>query len=232
MAELRVPPGRAGRLWLRHRLAVAERGVGLLEQKLRVLRTTQRQLHERAGRAEREWLDRAAEADVWGLRAGLAGGQRALRLATPPEPAEVSLPWTTVMGVRCPGEPGSVRSAGDPGDSTVVAGAAVLAARAAYERALDAAVRHAAAAAAVRIVDAEVATTRQRQRALRRHWIPRLDRALREVELELEEMERSEAVRRRWASGGPATASGPDRAAGPGRTGLADSGRGRDPART
>lgn len=39
-----VPPGRAGRLWLRRRLAAAERAVELLERKLRILRAEQDRL--------------------------------------------------------------------------------------------------------------------------------------------------------------------------------------------
>jgi V/A-type H+-transporting ATPase subunit D len=200
MTDLRVPPGRAGRLWLRHRLAVAERGVGLLEQKLRVLRTAQQRLHGLAERAERDWVIAAADADVWGLRAGLAGGQRALRMAAARENAEVHLPWISVMGVRYPGDASCVPPTGEPGDGVVAGNAAVVRARTAYDLALQAAVRHAATSAAVRVVDAEVATTRQRQRALRKHWIPRLGQALAELELALEEQDRAEAVRRRWAA--------------------------------
>ncbi|HSO55578.1 MAG TPA: V-type ATPase, D subunit, partial [Actinomycetes bacterium] len=39
-----VPPGRAGRLWLRGRLATAERGLDLLDRKLRILRREQERL--------------------------------------------------------------------------------------------------------------------------------------------------------------------------------------------
>jgi V/A-type H+-transporting ATPase subunit D len=201
MADLRVPPGRAGRQWLRHRLAVAERGVGLLEQKLRVLQTAQQGLRGAADSAERDWLARAEQAEVWGLRAGLSGGQRALRMAAARDPAEVHLPWVSVMGVRYPGEPGCDPPASGPGDGRILGNAAVVHARTAYEVALLAAVRFAAAGAAVQVVAAELATTRQRQRALRKHWIPRLRAALLAVDLELEEQERAEAVRRRWAAG-------------------------------
>lgn len=200
MGDLRVPPGRAGRLWLRHRLTVAERGVGLLEQKLRVLRTTGQRLSGTADDAERDWLTCAREAELWGLRAGLSGGQRALRLAAARDRAEVRLPWLSVMGVRYPDEPGYEPPDRGPGDGVIVDNAAVVHAVGAYDLALRAAVRHAAASAAARVVQVELATTRQRQRALRKHWIPRLRAALADVELELEEQERAEAVRRRWAA--------------------------------
>ena len=66
---------------------------------------------------------------------------------------------------------------------------------------LRAAVRHDAVLAALRMVSAEVSTTRQRMRCLRQHWIPHLTEALARVELELAEQERAEGVRHRWATG-------------------------------
>ncbi|WP_406424696.1 V-type ATP synthase subunit D [Streptomyces sp. NBC_00842] len=47
-------------------------------------------------------------------------------------------------------------------------------AEAAYRKVVRAAAEHAVAAAAVRIIGAEVLSTRQRVRALQRHWIPNL----------------------------------------------------------
>jgi V/A-type H+-transporting ATPase subunit D len=199
MPDLRVPPGRAGRLWLRHRLAVAERGVALLEQKLRLLRAELDRLRARLERTEQLWAARATEADTWGLRAGVAGGRRAFRLAQPGELAEVHVHWTAIMGVHYPDQV-DVVPPDEHADDLIVGNAALLRARKAYRLALEAAARHAATNAAAEIVDAEVITTRQRQRALRRHWIPRLRRALDDVELALEEQERAEAVRRRWAA--------------------------------
>lgn len=203
MTDLRVPPGRAGRLWLRHRLAVAERGVGLLEQRLRVLRAAQDRLRARLERTAQEWATCAAEADTWGMRAGVAGGRRAFRLAEPGGLARVHIGWSAVMGVHYPDEvvvePPDVQA-----DTLIIGNAALSRARAAYRLALEAGVRHAATAAAVDVIDAEVVTTRQRQRALRKHWIPRLRSALTAVEVTLEEQERAEAVRRRWGAGATA----------------------------
>jgi len=208
MTGLRVPPGRSGRQWLRHRLTVAERGVGLLEQKLRLLRAEQERLHHRLDETRREWARSAADADTWGLRAGMAAGQRGLRLAAAGDLATVRLRRTSIMGVSYPADPEIGLPDGDtPGDThggvvggAVVGSASLVHARVAYRLALVAAVHHATAANAAEIVDREVAATAQRWRALRKHWIPRLRRALALLELELEELERSEAVRRRWAA--------------------------------
>ncbi|MDF3149514.1 V-type ATP synthase subunit D, partial [Streptomyces sp. T21Q-yed] len=99
----RTPPGRAGRLRLRHNLDVAVRGADLLEQKLRILRSEhQRLLHaeEAAGRAWRELL---SEAEDWLLRGLLLGGEGALDSAAAGiGPAEVTVHWTVSMGVRHP----------------------------------------------------------------------------------------------------------------------------------
>lgn len=199
MAQLRVPPGRAGRLWLRDRLAVADRGVSLLERKLRILRGEQRRLRILAESTDRDWRRCADEARTWSLRAGLAGGQRSLRLATGREPAEATVTWTTVMGVRYPVQVDLVPP--DPDTAARIVGSAALVhARAAHVAAVRAAVRQATAQAALRVVDRELTATRVRVRALRRHWIPRLQAALHEVEMALEEQERAEGIRRRHAA--------------------------------
>ncbi|MDQ3885789.1 MAG: V-type ATPase, D subunit, partial [Actinomycetota bacterium] len=98
---------------------------------------------------------RARDADTWLLRAVLAGGQRSLWLATPTGETTVEVTWTTTMGVRYPVDatcrlPGP-SSSGEELDT----GTAVIHARAAHREALQAAVRHAAARAAVRAVQAE-----------------------------------------------------------------------------
>ena len=78
----RVPPGRAGRLWLRGRLATAERGLDLLDRKLRILRREQERLRLLERRTGEELRRRCGDADRWLLRAALLGGQRGLRLGT------------------------------------------------------------------------------------------------------------------------------------------------------
>ncbi|NMH97775.1 V-type ATP synthase subunit D [Pseudonocardia acidicola] len=192
MARIAVPPGRAGRLWLRRRLDTATRGVDLLERKLTALRD----LHERAVReAERtgaDWARLAATAQARQLQAVLAVGPRGIRVATTSAPAAVEVRWTTAMGVRYPSEVDCTIP--DPGGAAVECSATVVAARAAHRDAVRAAAAHAAALAAERLLGAEVATTRQRVHALRHRWLPRLSEALRQRELELDEQERQERI--------------------------------------
>ena len=57
------PPGRAGLMWLQHRLALAHRAASRLDQKLRILRTEQAafaMLLERSGLA---WEQGCREAE-------------------------------------------------------------------------------------------------------------------------------------------------------------------------
>src|SRR5262245_23199149 len=97
-----LPPGRAGRTWVRHRLETADRAASLLDRKLRVLRTEQARLREQDARAEREWTEAFAEAQRWLVRSALLGGEREVRMAAATEPAALELSWRAVMGVRYP----------------------------------------------------------------------------------------------------------------------------------
>lgn len=195
---IRVPPGRSGRLWLRGRLATATRATTLLEQKLRTLRGEQRRLSLRARRTGELWTEHATDAATWGLRAALAGGERALRLATTADLATVSITSDTSMGVTYPVWTSCEPPHRPPG-VTVTGGSALERAERAYRTALESAVGHAAALEALRVVDREIATTRQRVRALDRRWIPQLRQAIADLELALEEQDRAEGLTRRRA---------------------------------
>lgn len=191
-----IPPGRAGRLWLRRRLDTARRGVTLLDRKLRVLRTEQVRLRELTTRTSAEWEARCREAGEWLVRAALLGGQREIRLGTPSEPARVTIDWTSVMGVRYPSTPDCQPP--EPGPTDRGAGTtALLAATVAYHTALRAGVAHAAATAAVRTVDTEIAETSRRLRAIADRWIPRTEEALQELTQRLDDTELAENVRLR-----------------------------------
>ena len=61
-ARRRTPPGRAGRLRVRHSLDVAVRGADLLEQKLRILRSRHQRLLRAEEAAARAWRELLAEA--------------------------------------------------------------------------------------------------------------------------------------------------------------------------
>lgn len=193
-----VPAGRAGRARLLQRLATARRAVELLQAKLRVLQEEQERYRTEAEQAAAEWAATFAQARTWLVRAALLDGERALAAAVPERPAAVEVTWTVTMGVR---HPGSVRVAGgEPEPTAAVPGSSALAlAAAAHRTALRACGRHAAAAEAVRRIDAEVAATRRRLRALEERWVPRLVEALRTADLALEELELAEGVRARRA---------------------------------
>jgi V/A-type H+/Na+-transporting ATPase subunit D len=190
-----VPPGRAGRLRLERRLQVARRGADLLDRKLRILQRELPGLRDDAAHAARDWERCAADADRWLLRAALLGGQRAIQLARAGTPAAVDIRYAVTVGVRHPAAitctfPG-------PGSWT---GATLAATTRAHQASLEAAARSAVASAALRIMEAETAATRQRLRAVRDRWIPLLERARDELALAIDEQERADGARLRLAA--------------------------------
>ncbi len=193
-----MPPGRAGRLRLDRRLQSARRGADLLDRKLRILQGDLAGLAAAAGRAEREWHDLAAAADRALLIASVLSGQRALGLAAGQGCAEVSVSYAVTMGVRRP----AGATCGPPPGPTPWASAPVAEARQAHEAALGAAVRYAAAARALEVVETEAAATRVRLRALRDRLIPGLVQARDQVMLAIDELERADAARVRRAAAG------------------------------
>ena len=190
--QLRVPPGRAGRLWLQRRLLTARRGADLLDRKLRILQAEAGRRREAAARTAAGWDRSQAEAGQWLLRAGLLDGQRAIRLSADDAYAEVTISYAATMGVRFPANATVAVQPPDTWEGPVLTGA-----RQAHRAALAAAIRHAAAAEALRVIEAEALATRYRLRAVRDRWIPRLEQALAEVTFALEEQERSDAARLR-----------------------------------
>lgn len=193
MPTLRVPPGRAGRLWLRTRLDVAERGVTLLEQKVAILGGERRRLRALAADTGRDWERARLDARTWTLRATLLGGQRSIQQATPDLPATITVVWRTTIGIRYPDSADCTPPR--PDGRVVVDSSALVYAQRAHDAAVAAAARHGAALAAVRVIDREFHATRLRAMALRRHWVPSLRAALAKIELDLEEQERAEGVR-------------------------------------
>ncbi|MFH8475752.1 V-type ATP synthase subunit D [Streptomyces sp. NPDC018000] len=200
MSTLHIPPGRAGRLRLRHSLDVAERGADLLEQKLRILRAEHQRLQRAEEAAARAWHERVKEAETWLVRGLLLNGEGALDAAAEAlDRTDVEARWTSFMGALYPADVSCTLPARSP-TAAAPANTALVHAEAAYREVVLAAAEHAAAAAAVRIIGTEVQSTRQRVRALQRHWIPNLREALARTELALEQSEHEDAVRRRWAS--------------------------------
>ncbi len=196
--KLIVPPGRAGRIWLVRRLETARRGADLLDRKLRILQAELARREATAAETRTRWDRCAADAQSWLLRAALLGGQRAIRLADDGQRAAVTIGYELAMGVRYPSHAACTFASPATWDDPVLART-----RQAHRTALAAAADHAVAAAAVRIVDAEVRATRYRLRAVQDRWIPRLEQALADVTFALEEQERSDAARLRLAAGRP-----------------------------
>ncbi|MGI5240132.1 V-type ATP synthase subunit D [Dactylosporangium sp. CA-139066] len=191
-----VPVGRSGLLWLRHRLEVTRHGSSVLRRKLTLLAAERDRLKRRRAQTVTDWT--AADATARGRleRATLLDGLEAVEAAAEVPPAEVAVPWTAVMGVRCPGEPSVLMPQRLP-QLPAPGGAALCEAEEAYRGAALAAVRHAAADAALAAVEAEMAATRRRVRALDRHWIPALEAALAARTLQLAELEAADLSRRR-----------------------------------
>ncbi|WP_439657891.1 V-type ATP synthase subunit D [Lentzea sp. HUAS TT2] len=196
MNALRVPSGRSGRQWLRGRLDSAEHAATLLEQKLRALRAEQRRLADEAARSHHDLVAQAEETGTWTLRAALTAGRRGMRLACGDAEADVTISWSTTAGVR---HPAGITWSTPPDVIGVPTGSPVARAVLEQRRMLDAALRHAVAADALRRLTAEADTTQRRVRVLRRHWAPLLREALARVDLELEEREQAENLRHRIA---------------------------------
>ncbi len=210
------PPGRAGRVWLRRRGEVAQRGAGLLESKLRILAAEEQRFALLVTRTERAWVAAVEEAERWMRRAVLLSGQRGLRLATDARPATVDIAWATTMGVHYP-ERALLHLPEPAPDAATADNSALIQARLAYREALDTAAAHAVATAALQAVQSEVAATRRRLRAIEKRWIPRLDEAHRRLSETLEEQEREDGVRMRRGAG--RGAPGSRRAPGPSEVG-------------
>jgi len=133
-------------------------GAGILQAELDTRRRS-------AELTRQEWERCCAEAGEWLLRATLLGGERVIRLAAEEGAAEVGISYVVTAGVRYP-----------DGGSCIVrqpvpwAGAATAEARRAHQAALEAAIAHAAAAAALRLIEAEVTVTRYRLHAIKDRW--------------------------------------------------------------
>ncbi|MFD8325541.1 V-type ATP synthase subunit D [Streptomyces lydicus] len=201
------PTGRAARLRLRHSLQVAERGADLLDRQLHLLRTELDRRREAEARAGVTWETRVHEARTWLRRGLLLGGESALRTASLVSTADVTVEWRDALGVRHPGGVSvcaGTRAAADPAPGNT----ALVHARRAYCAAVTAAAEYGAAAAASRLVEAQMTRTRVRVRALRRLRIPRLQQDLAVVERALEQAEHEDAVRRRRAADGSGSGQG------------------------
>ncbi len=190
--KVRHPPGRAGRPWLVHRLAVARRGAELLDEKFRALAREHARLEPQAAQAGAEWEHSAREAERWLTRAAVMSGERQLALAAAaiPAPASVTVGWRAILGVSCPADATVARGS----EASLAGGAALLCAAEAHRGALERALAAAVAEGALRRIEAELRATRLRRNAIVHTWIPAHEKALRTLELALEELEREDGV--------------------------------------
>jgi V/A-type H+-transporting ATPase subunit D len=182
-------------MWLSRRLVTADRGREQLDRKLRILLPERRSLQLLAERRHREWGAASTEASTWVRRAALLGGEDALRTAAGPGEAVVTTSWTTTMGLRVPVEARVIHP--DEGAARSWGNAALAPAVAAVRRSVEAGARLAAVEEAVRRLDAEIAVTRRRLRALEKRWLPGLADAARDLELRLEQGELEDGIRLR-----------------------------------
>jgi V/A-type H+-transporting ATPase subunit D len=199
--RLRVPPGRAGRQWLRHRVEVARRAADLLDHKRRELESEMRRLRTLVRDSRSEWEESLIRASEWLDRIDATGGPRSIRLAAGllERHAEAPVKWRSVMGVEYPIEiegilPDRIEVVGLEG------GAALALASEAYRRATEVGIRVAATEAAHNRIAAELERTVRRLRALELQAIPAHEQALASLELRLEEDEREDLLRSRWAT--------------------------------
>jgi V/A-type H+/Na+-transporting ATPase subunit D len=195
----RVPPGRAGRLWLLNRLAFARRSLELLDRKHQLLLQELTGLGARRDEARGRWVQACTEAQRWGVRVTALGGQSdmALAAASVSGRAEVTVPARNTMGVLHPGEPRCTLPELPPTEGAA-GNAAVMPAAEAQREALGAAATYAALERSYRLLVAELQSTSRRRRAVEHNRIPSLADALRRLELHLDEVEREEWVVGRW----------------------------------
>jgi V/A-type H+-transporting ATPase subunit D len=199
---IRVPPGRAGQVWLRRRRATAARGVDILARKQHLLAEERSQRGALADAARVAWIDACEDAERW--------CSRALRLAHHAQipmvasqlrsPASVEVEWHNVMAVAIPASarcrmPEVTIPSGSGGSAAT--DQAVTALSLAVAKALD----HAVIQRALANIDAELLQTRRRLRLLERRRLPQLDAALARGAERLEESEREDILRLRWARG-------------------------------
>lgn len=192
-----APTGRSGRLRLEHQLDAARRGAELLERKRRILSGELSRLRLLTVRTETEWHDAAGEAARWLARSQALDGAQRLADVADRQSAQVLVEWHSAMGVVYPSGAAVDRR---PTRPTGGSSALVMTDRA-HRAALEAAVRHAAAQRALALVGAELEATRLRQQAIERRWVPRLEGQLARLTMQLDELEREENVRMRWAAG-------------------------------
>ena len=196
---LRVPPGRAGRPWLLHRLEVARSAADVLEEKRRALLRRRETLAREVADARLDWDRLAGEAAELHRRARTLSGARRVRLAAffGGGRADARVQWRNVLGVNLPT---ATEVAFTEAIDLAPFGATVplVLAAGAHRRALTAAAEFARAREAHRRVSEELMHTARRLRAIEKRWMPEHEQALARLDLRLDELEREDSSRVRW----------------------------------
>ena len=199
MTSSRSTTSRAARLELMARLDLARHAADLLHSKELALQRERVRLEGHADRAREEWERCCEDAAVWLQRSRALGATDELDALVEqgPEPADVAIQWQVSMGITYPGSVDCT-----PGVQTGLASTSALRpAEQAHDRALVAAATHAASFAAATRLDTELANTRRRRRAIEERLLPRLESGLHELDLDLDEQDREEALRVQLAVG-------------------------------
>jgi len=217
---LRIPPGRAGRIWLVRRLDIARRGAELLDRKRQALLRRQQHVRKEVAEARREWHDAATQAALWTARASMLDGPCRLDLLARHVDgrASVELSWSNLMGARIPMADDVVLPDVPALSALGGSSAAVITAHACREAA-RAAVRCAIAERADAELSAELVRAARRLRALQQRWIPQHEAALARLDLVIDENHREQAARVRWLTSGRAPSESTKRSATPAATG-------------
>ncbi len=189
----RTTNSRAARLRLIGRLELARHAAELLHGKEQALQRERLRLEGHAERAHRQWVESCELAATWLQRSRCLGAsdELAALVGRGPAPAAVTIEWQTSMGITYPDNV-ECRPADQPGLAST---AALQPAIDAHHRALEFAATHAATTAALNRLDAELATTRRRRRAIADRLLPTLEADLDDLELHLDEQDREEALR-------------------------------------
>jgi V/A-type H+-transporting ATPase subunit D len=200
---IRVSPGRAGQVWLRRRLETARRGIDILSRKQRLLAVERERREPQAAAAHTAWIDACAEAELWCTRALRLGHQHQIAMVAAhlAAPATVTVDWRNVMAVSIPDNahcqfPDLGVASASGGSSATDRAVEALAG------AVEAAAAHAAIQRALDNIDAELLQTRRRLRLLERRRLPQLERSLSKSRERLEQSEREDTLRLRWARRG------------------------------
>ncbi len=175
------------------RLQLARHGIDLLRSKEEALQREQARLEGHVTRTKVVWESSCQDAAACLLIARALGASDELAAIVnhKPHPTTVTPHWEASMGINYPGVV-DVTFGREP---TLRSTAALQPTASAHEVALRAATAHASTSTALRRLAVELKTTRRRRRAIEQRLVPRLESHLHDLDLDLDEQDREEALR-------------------------------------